>query len=166
MVAQFAGSHGVRGEFKLRSFTENPLRLFTYGPLLTQDGKVLKPALVREHKPGVFICRDPAITSPEACAPFKGALLHVDRDALPETEDEDDFYVEDLIGLEARLEDGTAIGVVRAVPNYGAGDIVEIESAAGPVLVPFTKDAVPVVDLDAGTLILVLPEDEPPHRDD
>lgn len=160
MVAQFAGSHGVRGEFKLRSFTENPLNLFAYGPIATPGGDVLTPEVIRVVKPGVYLCRDAAISSPEDCERFKGAVLSVSRDLLPDTDDDDDYYVEDLIGLEARTEDGEIIGTVRAVPNYGAGDIVEIKGAVGLVLVPFTTGAVPSVDLNAGTVTVVLPDDD------
>lgn len=166
MVAQFAGSHGVRGEFKIRSYTENPLRLFSYGRLYTADGETLTPELIRETKPGVFLCRDPDITSPEACTRLKGQLLSVDRETLPDTDSEDDFYVADLIGLEARDEDGRVIGKVRAVENYGAGDIVEVKGKDGLVLVAFTKDAVPEVRLDQGFITIVQPVDEPNEDED
>ncbi|MFC3301959.1 ribosome maturation factor RimM [Parvularcula lutaonensis] len=161
MVAQFAGPHGVRGEFKLRSYTEEPRDVFTYGPLTSPNGAVLRPSFVRELKPGVFLCRDKGISSPEQTAPFKGALLSVPRSVLPEAEDEDDFYVADLIGLEARSEDGTVLGKVRAVPNHGAGDIVEVKCKGGFVLVPFTKEAVPEVNIDGGYIVIVPPEDDP-----
>lgn len=161
VVAQFAGTHGVRGDFKIRSFTEEPGRLFSYGPLRTESGLTLSPKKIRELKPGVFLCRDKGLTSPEAAEPFKAQLLYVCRDILPDTGDDDDFYVEDLIGLEVRLEDGTVIGQVRAVPNYGAGDILEIKGTDGPILVPFTKDAVPAVSLADGIVTVApLPEDE------
>lgn len=167
VVAQFGGSHGVRGEFKLRSFTENPLRVFAYGPMRTPAGHVLTPELVREIKPGVFLCRDPDIDSPEACERFKGALLSVPRGVLPPAEDDDEFYVEDLIGLRAYTAAGRLLGEVRAVPNYGAGDIVEILGDEGTLLVPFTRDAVPEVDLDQRRLTVVLPDDDgsPPMPD-
>ena len=166
VVAQFAGSHGVRGEFKLRSFTDEPRALFTYGPLTAPDGKTLTPSLVREVKPGLFLCRDAAITTPEACAVFKGALFSVSRDVLPATEDDDDFYIEDLIGLEARTVDGERLGKVRGVPNYGAGDIIDIQSSSGAVLVPFTRDAVPEINLSEGFLSVVLPEEEEGEAED
>lgn len=161
VVAQFAGSHGVRGEFKLRSFTEEPAALFTYGALTAPSGQKLTPKKVREQKPGLFVCRDASITSPEACEPFKGAELSIPRTSLPQTDDDDDFYIDDLIGLEARTEDGDVLGKVKAVPNYGAGDILEIKGKAGLNLVPFTKDAVPNVQMAEGFVTVVLPSEEP-----
>jgi len=166
VVAQFAGPHGVRGEFKVRSFTEEPEALFAYGSLFMPDGATLSPTKVRQLKPAVFLCRDKAISTPEACQTFKGGLLSVPRQSLPASGEEDDFYVSDLVGLEARDEAGSALGHVRAVPNYGAGDIVEVTGKGGFVLVPFTKDAVPTVNLDEGFITIVPPEDEDPPRDD
>lgn len=166
VVAQFAGPHGVRGEFKIRSFTDEPGAVFTYGALSTPDGSQLKPTKLREMKPSVFLCKDPNIRSPEACAEFKGGLLSVPRHVLPAEDNEDDFYVADLVGLEARDENGQALGHVRAVPNYGAGDIVEVSNGAALVLVPFTKDAVPEVNLDRGFIVIVPPEKADPPKDD
>ncbi|NNU15711.1 16S rRNA processing protein RimM [Parvularcula sp. ZS-1/3] len=165
VVAQFAGTHGVRGDFKLRSYTEEPEALFGYGPLRAEGGASLTPKKLREMKPGVFLCRDAEISSPEAAESFKGKLLSVPRDVLPETDDEDDFYVEDLIGLDAKTEEGEGLGKVRAVTNYGAGDIVEIKGKGGLILVPFTKDAVPAIDFEAATIVVVPPEDEAGPRD-
>ena len=165
VVAQFAGTHGVRGEFKLRSFTEDPEALFSYGPLTSRDGGVLSPKKIREQKPGLFVCRDASIGSPEACEPFKGQELFIPRTKLPDTGDEDDFYVQDLIGLEARDEGGTLLGRVKAVPNYGAGDILEIKGDGPLLLVPFTKDAVPTVSLKSGFVTVIPPEDDAGPRD-
>lgn len=165
VVAQFAGPHGVRGEFKLRSYTEEPRDVFGYGPLTSPSGGVLRPSCVREMKPGVFLCRDKTISAPEQTARFKGALLSVPRDVLPPADDEDDFYVSDLIGLEARTADGTVLGKVRDVPNHGAGDIVEVKGKDGFVLVPFTKDAVPEVSIDGGYIVIIPPEEDAGPRD-
>lgn len=162
VVGQFAGSHGVRGAFKVRSFTETPADIAAYGPLTTADGASLTVSVVREVKPGLFLCTSPEITSPEACEPYRGAKLMIARDKLPVTED-DEFYLDDLIGLEAETIEGDKAGKVKAVVNYGAGDIVElmqVPDRKGVVLVPFTKAAVPVVDLAHGKIVVDLPEDD------
>ena len=164
VVAQFAGTHGVRGDFKIRSFTEDPSSAFTYGPLSTKNGKKLSPRVIRETKPAVFLCRDETITTPEACAEFKGALLTVPRTELPDTE-EDDYYIDDLIGLEARASDGSVLGRVKAVPNYGAGDIVEVAGTDGLILVPFTEQDVPAVVVAEGYITIVPPEDDEQKAD-
>lgn len=162
VVGQFAGSHGVRGAFKLRSFTANPEDIAAYGPVTTEDGRKLTPNIVRELKPGLFLVTAPEIDSPEAAEPFSGALLHVPRNILPETE-EDEFYLEDLVGLAALTPEGAPAGTVKAVVNFGAGDLVElarIPGRKGSVILPFTREAVPEVDIAAGRLTVLLPEDD------
>ena len=160
VVGQFAGPHGVRGQFKIRSFTDDPADVAAYGPLTTPDGRTLTVTLLREQKPGLFLATAPEIDSPEACEPFKGAKLSVPREALPAPE-EDEFYLEDLVGLTAVTPDGDPAGRVKAVVNYGSDDIVELSGVPdrGTVLVPFTKEDVPSVDLEGGTLTVVIPEE-------
>ncbi|MEM6745788.1 MAG: ribosome maturation factor RimM [Pseudomonadota bacterium] len=160
VVAQFAGSHGVRGAFKLRSFTDDPEAVFSYGCLATKDGKPLTPKRLREVKPSVFLVEAVEISSPEDCDAYKGALLSVPRTALPQPDDEDDFYIEDLIGLRAVSTAGEAVGRVKAVPNYGAGDLIELQTDEGPLILPFTKASVPEIDLGAGRVTVELLEGE------
>ncbi|WP_370336174.1 ribosome maturation factor RimM [Parvularcula marina] len=162
VVGQFAGTHGVRGGFKLRSFTEQPADIAAYGPVATEDGRKLTIKLVRELKPGLFLCSAPEITSPEEGDAYKGALLHVARELLPPP-DEDEFYLDDLVGMTAVTPKGAPAGQVKAVVNYGAGDLVELSQVPGrkgAVLLPFTKEAVPEIDLAAGQLTVILPEED------
>lgn len=169
VVGQFAGPHGVRGEFKLRSFTAVPKDLGAYGPLTTLDGAVLTPRLIREVKDGLFVATAPQVTAREGCEPFSGALLHVLRAALP-APDEDEYYLDDLVGLKAVDLSGNPAGSVKAVVNYGAGDIVElmgVPDRKGLVLLPFTKAAIPQVDIAAKTITVVMPSlDEDPDPED
>ena len=169
VVAQFAGAHGVRGEFKLRSFTEEPGAVAGYGPLRTADGRTLTAKLVREAKPGLFVARAPEIQTREDCDAFAGALLSVPRSALPPPE-EDEFYLEDLVGLAARTPDGAPAGMVKAVVNHGAGDLLELSGVpgrSGIFVIPFTREDVPSVDVTGGTVTVVLPveDDEAPAGD-
>ena len=158
----------MRGQFKVRSFTDDPADVAAYGPLATPDGRTLTVTLVREQKPGLFLATAPEIDSPEACGAYKGAKLSVPRAALPPP-DEDEFYLEDLVGLRAVTPSGEAAGRVKAVVNYGADDVVELSGVPGrgTVLVPFTREDVPVLDVANGTLTVVLPEetDEAPRGD-
>ena len=160
VVGQFAGAHGVRGEFKLRSFTEEPRDVAAYGPLRTDDARILTVALVREAKPGLFVARAPEIRTREDCDAYAGRTLSVPRAALPPPE-EDAFYLSDLVGLAARTPEGAPAGRVKAVVNHGAGDLIELSSVPGRrgiVVVGFTRDDVPTVDVPGGTLTVVLPE--------
>lgn len=162
VVGQFAGPHGVRGAFKIRSFTEAPADVASYGTLKTEAGKPLNIRIIREIKPALFLCEAAEINSPEDCDIFRAAKLYVPRSNLPAAED-DEFYLEDLIGLKAITVNGQDAGRVKAVVNYGAGDIVElfnVPGRKGSVLLPFTRDDVPEIDLTTGLITVVLPEQD------
>ncbi|MBB4658067.1 ribosome maturation factor RimM [Parvularcula dongshanensis] len=164
VLGQFAGAHGVRGEFKLRSFTSDPADVAAYGSLRTGDGRTLTVRLLREVKPGLFVAKAKEIAAREDCEAFSGAELTVLRSALPAPEDEDEFYLEDLEGLEARTPEGAPAGRVRAVTDFGAGDVVELTGVPGrrgSVLLPFTKEDVPELHVAEGYLVVVLPEEAP-----
>jgi 16S rRNA processing protein RimM len=171
VLGQFAGAHGVRGEFKLRSFTADPAGVAAYGPLRTEDGRTLTVRLKGEPKPGLFVAMAREIGTREDCDAYAGVLLGVPRSCLPPPE-EDEFYLADLVGLAARTPEGEPAGRVRAVFDHGAGDVVELEGVPdrkGVVVLPFTRDDVPEVDVPGGTLTVVLPgeneAEEPPPRD-
>ena len=125
-VAQIGAAHGVRGEVKLRSFTEDPAAFTSYGPLESEDGtrrfeiETLRPA--KDH----FVARIAGVADRDAAAKLTNLKLYVPRDRLPPVEDDDTFYHSDLIGLDAVTQDGAALGTVKAVLNFGAGDIIEI----------------------------------------
>jgi 16S rRNA processing protein RimM len=108
---------------------------------------------------GGVIARTEQVDSKEAADALRGLRLYVARDALPPTEDADEFYLADLIGLEAGGPDGAPLGRVKAVHDFGAGDILEIDPGGGrpTVLIPFTREAVPEVDIAAGRLVAVPP---------
>jgi 16S rRNA processing protein RimM len=155
-VGAFAGSHGVRGDSKLKSFTDGPEALFGY-PALHKgpDGPLLKIKLLREAKDG-FIVRIDGVMSREDAQALKGTRLYVAREALAEAEDEDEFYLADLIGLEARDTGGNPVGIVRAVENFGAEDLLELvldqplKGLGRHAFIPFRRVFVPVVDIRGG----------------
>ena len=158
-VAQIGAAHGVRGEVKLRSFTEDPPAFASYGLLESEDGKrrfeieTLRPA--KDH----FVARIAGVADRDAAAKLTNVKLYVPRDRLPPVADDDTYYHSDLIGLAVVTADGTALGTVKAVLNYGAGDIIEIATADGtpPLMVPFTSAAVPTVDIKAKRIVVVPP---------
>ena len=161
-VAIIVGAHGVHGAVKVKSFTQNPEDFSIYGPLLGEDGKiVLTPKNPRPINKA-FTMRSPEITTREQAMALKGTQLFVPRSVLPEPE-EDDFYYADLIGLEVKSTDGKRIGTIRSVHDFGAGDMLEIQPGKSSesqtsFFHPFTKAAVPKVDIKAGRVIIHIEE--------
>ena len=159
LVAQVAGGFGVKGEVRVTAWTADPMALLAYGPLLRVDGTVgLTLTSARPDKGGI-VGRAAQIATKEQADALRGLKLFVLRDRLPPPEDEDDFYLADLIGLAARDPDGAVLGTVRAVPNFGAGDMLEIAPAqGGPTwYLPFTREAVPEVHPAKGWLRAIRP---------
>lgn len=158
-VGAIAGSFGVQGEVRLKSFCSDPEAIADYGLLYSEDGtKSFKVKLTRPVAGGLG-ARISGVDTKEQADALKGVSLYVDRAKLPSLPD-DEFYHADLIGLEARDTGGVLLGRVTAVHNHGAGDLLEI---AGPglkasLLLPFTLAAVPTVDLSAGRVVIDLPE--------
>lgn len=157
-VGAVEGAFGVKGEVRVKSFTAEPEAIASYGPLLNADGAVvLTPRSARRFKGGLIVTAREVTTREEAEA-LRNTLLHVPRDRLPATE-EDEFYHVDLIGCSVETEAGEVLGVVRAVHDFGAGDVLEIARPGAPSLFhPFTKAAIPTIDLAARRLVAVLPE--------
>jgi 16S rRNA processing protein RimM len=149
----------VRGAVRLKSFTAVPEDVAGYGPLEDERGerrfalRLVGGARGGGAK-GVLIAAISGIDDRDRAEALRGLRLYLPRSALPPTEEEE-YYHADLIGLDAALPDGTPVGTVRAVHDFGAGDTLEIERAGGPsVMVPFTRAAVPVVDVEGGRLVL------------
>ena len=171
VVGVILGAHGVRGDVRVKSFTGEPEDLFDYGPFLDEQGnELLEPVALRLGKEH-FIVSPAKPLQKETWDRMKGTKLCIPRSRLPETE-EDEFYVEDLVGLDV-FSGGTApIGRIKAVLNHGAGDLIEVSvpDAAATVLIPFTREDVPVVDMTLRRIVVATfdvwadqtrPEDEP-----
>lgn len=159
LVAQVGGAFGVRGEVRITAFTAEPMALMAYGPLLRADGSPgLTLTSARPDKKGV-VARAREIQTREQAEALRGLKLFTPRDRFPAPEDEDEFYLADLIGLEARDADGAVIGRVKTVRNFGASDMLEIAPAeGGPTwYLPFTRAAAPVVRIAEGWLTVVRP---------
>jgi 16S rRNA processing protein RimM len=151
------GAHGIAGQVRIKSFTAEPDAIAHYGALRDETGTLrFELELVGASK-GVLIARLKGVGDRNAAERLKGQRLYLRRADLPEPE-ADEFYHADLIGLEARLGDGTVLGKVGAVHDFGAGASLEIEDAAGKsVMVPFTCAAVPEIDIEGGWLKIVPP---------
>lgn len=156
-LGAFAGAHGVRGEVKVKTFTETEEGVARYGPVESEDAKRrFTLTFIRAPKPGFALVRADGIKTREEAAALAGVRFYVGRDRLGAA-GADEFYIEDLIGLAVRDEAGAELGQVAAVYNFGAGDVIELKDApgrSGAVMVPFTRGAVPAVDIEAGFITI------------
>jgi 16S rRNA processing protein RimM len=156
-VARIGAAHGVRGAVKLWTFTEDPLAVKQYGPLVTKDGtRQFELTSARESK-GHLVATLKGVATREDAERLNGIELYIARDKLPATS-EDEYYHADLIGLAAVTRANEPLGRVIAIHNFGAGDIIEIAPPQGPtMLLPFTNAVVPSVDLAGGLVVIELP---------
>jgi len=158
-LGQILGAHGLAGEVQLRTFTDNPQDIASYGPLQDESGarsfEILK---LRPAKKGP-VARLKGVDDREAAEALKGVELYVERDRLPEP-DAEEWYHADLIGLAVEDAKGKRLGRVIAVQNFGSEDLLEIKPETGgkTLLVPFRQATVPEVDLDRGRLVIAPPE--------
>ena len=157
-VGIVTGPQGVHGAVRVKSFTEVPEDIARYGPLGDEAGHQSFELQVCGAAKGVVIARLSGVEDRDQAEALRGLRLYLPRSALPQTEAEE-YYHADLIGLEAVLGDGTPVGRVRAIHDFGAGDTLELARPGGPpVMVPFTRAVVPVIALAEGRLVL----DPPP----
>jgi 16S rRNA processing protein RimM len=142
----------------LRSFTADPAAITRYGPLETEDGRVLEIEALRRAKDH-FVATLAGIADREAAERLTNVKLYVPRERLPKPEQPDEYYHADLIGLAAVDRSGKPLGSIVAVHNFGAGDLIELRRAEGEPteFLPFDATTVPEVDLAAGRLVVELP---------
>ena len=157
VIARIGAPHGVKGAVRVKAFTGDAAAIGGYGPLVAKDGTVFEIAHLRPDK-SVVIVSFAGVDGRDAAQALNGTDLYVTRSALPASDDADEFYHVDLIGLAAVTPDGERLGTVIAVHDFGAGEMLEIEQAGRKtLLLPFTKAAVPQVDLAGGRLVVVPP---------
>jgi 16S rRNA processing protein RimM len=158
-VARIGSAHGVRGEVKLWSFTQDPMAVADYGPLETEEGKQRFEIEALRPAKDFLVARLKGIDTRDAAASLCNLDLFVPRDRLPAIEEADTFYYADLVGMAAVTPAGVPLGAVTAVHNFGAGDLIEIASIAGgePLLLPFTEVVVPKIDMALRQIVVVLP---------
>jgi 16S rRNA processing protein RimM len=169
----------VRGEVKVKSFTADPRRIGAYGPVEDESGTRKFKLQIRGEVRGLLIarlaeippdaagsaegrkeaCKEAWVEDRNAAEALKGLRLYVGRDRLPKLK-RGEWYLADLVGLRVERRDGTAMGKVRSVQDHGAGTIVEIETTKGQTTyLPFTKRAVPEVDVDGGRIVVDPPDE-------
>ncbi len=151
-VGAIAGAFGVTGEVRLKSFCAEPAAIAQYAPLTDEQG--LRDFHIESLRPDSagFAAKLTGVSTREAAEALRGTRLFADRDRLPALPD-DEYYHADLINLLVVDTGGTELGRVRAVHDFGAGDVLDIVGGKKPIMLPFTLAAVPTVDLTAGRII-------------
>lgn len=156
-MAKIGAAHGIKGEVRVKSFTQDPLAFGDYGKLHDREGRKYQVINARLSKT-VVVTRFKSIDTREKAEELNGIELYVDRSVLPEPDDEDEFYMSDLVGLAAVSPDGETLGTVREVYDFGAGDILEISLSDGPLeMFPFTREIFPMIDIEGGRITFVPP---------
>ncbi|HYM18686.1 MAG TPA: ribosome maturation factor RimM [Micropepsaceae bacterium] len=157
LLGAVLGAHGIKGEVKVKTFTLKPENLGLYGPLTTRSGRRLKVLSVRATQTDQAVVAFDGIGDRNAAEALISEELFVARAAFPAPEP-GEFYEADLLSLKAEDRTGKPLGKVRALHNFGAGDVLEIELLGGNTeFVPFHGDAVHAVDLKAGRIVVELP---------
>ena len=155
-VGVVTGAHGVRGALRIKSFTADPAHVAAYGEVTVGEEQDSAALRVTGETKGAVVVEMEGVTDRGGAEALKGKKLYVPRSALPEPEGEE-YYRGDLVGLEVRSLDGTALGTIEAVHNYGAGDILNIhapeEKGSGEMMLPFTREVVPEINLEAGYVV-------------
>jgi 16S rRNA processing protein RimM len=158
LIGKVGGAFGVRGEVRIATFTEDPMALAAYRDLRRKDGSAALGIVTARPSKGGIIARVKEVATKEQADALRGLELYVPREALPAPE-ADEFYLADLIGLAVVDPQGEALGRIKAVPNFGAGDMLEIDPGEGRPTwyLPFTADAVPEVRIGEGHVVAVRP---------
>jgi 16S rRNA processing protein RimM len=157
-IGRIAGGHGIKGWVRITSYTEDPRNIGAYGPVSDETGERMFELEVMSMAKAHVLARIPGIGDRNAADALRGVRLFVPRDRLPAPE-EDEFYHDDLIGLSAETTEGAALGTILSVQEFGSGPMLEIGKKRGrTLLVPFTREIVPIIDLAAGRVAI-----EPVH---
>ena len=158
LLGEIGAAQGLKGEVRIRSYTQDQAAITSYGALEDEGGRVVEIESLRVT-PKALIARVKGVTTREGAEALNGTKLYVPRDRLPEREEEEWYHAE-LIGLAAVDRQGEPIGTVVAIQNFGAGDLIEVKPTSGgaTMFLPFTRDTVPEIDVEGGRLTLVPPE--------
>ena len=170
LLAKIGAPHGIKGEVRVTPFGDAYM-LDQYGKLQTADDRKLKIKRMRPQK-NVLVVKFEGVNTREEAEALSGVELFIERSKLPEIEEEDEFYLSDLIGMKAVHQNGDVIGKIKDVPNFGADDMLEIQPAktdgsfgGQTYFLPFTKEVVPTIDLANG-FVTVMPPAEVSERDE
>jgi 16S rRNA processing protein RimM len=151
------GAHGVRGEVRIKAFTADPRAVGRYGPVEDETGQRRFKLKVRGAVRDLIVATLDGIADRDQAEALRGLRLYVPRERLPRPK-RGEWYVADLIGLAAVSKDGTPLGTVKSVQNFGAGDVLEIERDGTTEFLPFTMRVVPEIDVEGGRVVIDPPE--------
>jgi 16S rRNA processing protein RimM len=157
----FGAPHGMGGSMRVKSLTRDPKAIGAYGPLTDSErARVFVLDSLRLIKDDMLVARIAGVATREAAATLTGVEIFARRDQLPKPSD-DEFYYDDLVGLDAVDPAGAQLGRIASLSNYGAGDILEIAPEGGgeTLLLPFTREIAPKIDFDAGRIVIALPRE-------
>ena len=166
LVGRIGAAHGIKGELRIQSFCADPLDIASYGVLASsRPGLGVEIVSARLQK-DMVVARIKGVSDRNGAEALTGVELFVSRDLLPAHEDEDDFYYADLIGLTVRTPEGRDIGSIKALDDYGAGDVVEVALSSGAsALYAFTKANFPTIDIADGFVVLDPPAETEARED-
>ena len=153
LLGVVAAPHGVRGLVRIKSFTDDPMKLAAYGPLSDEAGKKVYRVEALSAARGAVLARIEGVADRTAAEALRGLRLYVERERLPQA-GEREWYEADLVGLAAVGKDGRDWGKVVAFHDFGAGSVMEV---SGGVIVPFNDESVPEIDVEGGKVVVVPP---------
>ncbi|MEM1317862.1 MAG: ribosome maturation factor RimM [Pseudomonadota bacterium] len=156
LLARIGKPHGIKGDVRVHTFTDEPEGFADYGALRSVDGQRFKVKRLLPHN-GALVAKFEGVNTRAEAEAVVGTELFIERHRLPAVEDEDEFYVSDLIGLTAVNVDGATIGTIKDAPDFGAGTVLDITTGNGSLMVDFTRANVPDVDLEAGRVTVIVP---------
>jgi 16S rRNA processing protein RimM len=158
LLGVITGAHGIQGAVKIKSFTGDPADVAAYGPLSDKSGQRSFTLKIVGEQKGLVIATLEGIRDRNAAEILRGVELYVPRDRMPPVE-EGEYFVEDLIGMEVFSQEGSALGTVKGVHEFGAGPILEIAFQDGrEELYSFSHANFPEVDVHARRIIFCPPD--------
>ncbi len=166
LMGVIGAAHGIKGQCRVKSYSGDPLALGDYGTLFSADGRHFDIKELRQSK-NVVIVTFKQVKDRNMAEALNGTELFIERSQLPDDAlDEDEFYIEDLVGMDVLDDIGIKIGIVAGMHNFGAGDMIEVamleqngDVTAKTELFPFTKRVVPNIDFENWAITLVAPEE-------
>ncbi len=165
-LAAVTQPHGVHGRVKLKLFSESLESFKALSKHIIRENGSPVTLKVTGEAGGAPVAAITEIKSRNDADLWRGVVLGIAREHLPET-DENEFYVDDLVGLKLATQHGDAFGTITATENFGAGDIIVIETVNGDeVMLPLTHDNFPELDIAKGTGIITPPDILAPAADE